>query len=103
MLRSTLERGTASNNLTSFLFLDDNREEGIVQRDDNPSRHHRRRVGTLVLIDGFKLTFFDRPGGLVALKTLREASTPNRPIEAYLFEAYAHFRLILSREVLSVF
>lgn len=74
-----------------------------MQTNDNPCCHHRRRVGTLALTDGFKLTFFDRPGGLVALKTLREASTADRPIEAYLFEAYAHFRLVISREVLIVF
>jgi hypothetical protein len=29
-----------------------------------------------------------RPGGLATLKTLVEASTRERPIEAYLFEAY---------------
>jgi dimethylaniline monooxygenase (N-oxide forming) len=28
-----------------------------------------------------------RPGGLTTLKTLLEASTPERPIEAVLFEA----------------
>ena len=33
------------------------------------------------------LTACHSPGGLVTLKTLLEASTPERPIEARLFEA----------------
>lgn len=77
-----------------FILIWHNRNpQSTVQSHDNQSPHYWRRVGLprcSSLTNGLKLTFLASPGGLVALN-LREASTPVRPIGAYLFEAYVLF------------
>ena len=43
------------------------------------------------------------PGGLATLKTLLDASTPERPIEAYLFEAYVEHNVHAAQPILLMF